>query len=130
MHPSPSTLTRSLSKNTFNSCYKVHHCLYNTHQQHGLFVLQQDCFHIKIYKKEITSTHSFIRAGLLVDFPVIHFFFLNNLTKTMSTHIFALKCKQSFITPILRKQPRELVFFVASTVQVLNPSVNEIVLKY
>lgn len=92
-----STLTRSLSKNTTNSCYKVHHCLYNIRQQHWLLVLQQDCFHIKIYKKEITSTHFFIHSGPLVELSVIHFFH-NNLTK--STHIFALKCKHSFITHI------------------------------
>lgn len=64
-------------KNTTDSCYKVHHCLYNIHQQHRLLVLQQDCFHIKIYKKEITFysfLHPFRASGWILPFPVIQFF--------------------------------------------------------
>lgn len=112
-------------KDTINSCYKVHHCLYNIHQQHRLLVLQQDCFHIKIYKRRSLLTHSFIHSGPLVEFPV--FFFHNNLTKT--TRISALKCKHSFIT--LKKNSQGSQFLsVASTVQYLNLTEKEVVLKY
>lgn len=67
---SPSTLTRSLSNNT-NSCYKVHHGLYNIHQQHRLLVLQHDCFHIKIYKRRSPRLVPSSTQGLTLN--CIHF---------------------------------------------------------
>lgn len=70
--PSQGHFQKQKPKNTTNSCYKVHYCLYNIYEQHRLLVLRQDCFHIKNVQKEITSTHSFICSGPLVEF--IHFF--------------------------------------------------------
>lgn len=77
---SPYALTRSLS-NTIYSCYKVHHCLYNIHQQHRLSELQQDCFHIKIYKKISPLLIPSPTQDLQVE--LCSFFGANNLTNTM-----------------------------------------------
>lgn len=77
------SLQGHFQKNTTDSRYKVH-CLYNIHQQHRLLVLQQDHFHIKMYKKKSPLIIPSSTQSLWLN-SIIH----NNLTKPWSpdTHL-------------------------------------------
>jgi len=101
---SSSTQTRSLLfLHHQHTCYKVHHCVYNIHQQHRLFSTATRLLpYQNIQKKEMVSTHYFIHSSgsvvLCHSQTIIYHPQKPWQKKNPRMNTFVLTCKHSFTT--------------------------------